>query len=83
LNTMDVFALRRKLPEPRVGEALAICDAGAYSISRASRYAGLSPPVFLARVDGSIEQIRRREGLADLTSAMDAFDLSEELTGDR
>ncbi len=77
LNTMDVFALRRKLPEQRVGEALAICDAGAYSISRASRYAGLSPPVFLTRMDGRIERIRRPEGLADLTSAMDSFSLSE------
>ena len=43
-------------------------DAGAYSISRASRYAGLSPAVHLLKNDGSLRMIRPAETFADLTS---------------
>lgn len=66
LNTLDVLDLHRRLPplEPRDG--LAFCDAGAYSISRASSYAGLSPAVYLLEADGTIRLARRAEGVEDL-----------------
>ena len=44
------------------------CDAGTYSISWASRYAGLSPAVHFLKNDGSLRMIRRAETFADLTS---------------
>jgi diaminopimelate decarboxylase len=70
LNTRDAIELRRKLPKLSVGDVLILCGAGAYSISRASRYAGLSPPVYLLREDGSVRMIRRAERLPDLTGPM-------------
>jgi diaminopimelate decarboxylase len=70
LNIRDVIDLRRKLPPLRAGELLVFADAGAYSISRATRYAGLSPPVLLLREDGSLRTIRRAEGLEDLAGPM-------------
>lgn len=68
LNTTDIVDVRRRLPTLAVGDVLVLCDAGAYSISRASRYAGLSPAVHLLQTDGSLRMIRRAETLADLTS---------------
>jgi diaminopimelate decarboxylase len=59
LNTLDVLDLRRRLPRLEPGDALAFCDAGAYSISRASSYAGLPPAVYLLREDGEVRQVRR------------------------
>ncbi|MEO8275421.1 MAG: hypothetical protein ABI639_04335 [Thermoanaerobaculia bacterium] len=70
LNTTDVLDLRRRLPALHAGDALAFCDAGAYSISRATRYAGMAPPVFLQRADGSVHLIRRAEGVAELSGPM-------------
>lgn len=70
LNTLDVLDLARRLPPLAEGDVLAIGDAGAYSIARASRYAGLAPAVCLLCADGSRRVIRRAEGFADLTAAM-------------
>jgi diaminopimelate decarboxylase len=70
LNTTDVLDLRRRLPPPSVGDALAFCDAGAYSISRASRYAGVSPAVLMVGIDGTVRRIRRPEGADDLYGPM-------------
>jgi diaminopimelate decarboxylase len=70
LNTRDVIDLFRRLPPLRAGDLLLLCDAGAYSISRASRYAGLSPAVHLLAGDGSLRTIRRAEDLRDLTGPM-------------
>lgn len=70
LNTMDVIDVRRRLPALRVGDALAFCDAGAYSISRASRYAGLSPAVWLLDRAGAVRAIRRAEDARDLMGPM-------------
>ena len=69
LNTTDIIDAHRRLPALDEGEVLVLCDAGAYSISRATRYAGLSPAVYLLQDDGSLRMIRRAETLADLTSA--------------
>ncbi|HEV7922273.1 MAG TPA: hypothetical protein VGR02_15920, partial [Thermoanaerobaculia bacterium] len=74
LNTLDVVDRGRLLPEVRTGDVLAIGDAGAYTIARATRYAGLSPAVWLARLDGSLTCIRRAETYADLTAPMAGAD---------
>ncbi len=70
LNTMDVLDLHRRLPPVAPGDLLALGDAGAYSISRARRYAGLSPPVYLLRADSTLHRIRRGEDLRDLAGPM-------------
>jgi diaminopimelate decarboxylase len=70
LNTTDVLDLRRRLQAPEPGDVLVFCAAGAYSISRASRYGGLSPAVYLLRLTGGLAQIRREEELSDLTGPM-------------
>ena len=56
LNTLDVVDTRRRLPPLRVGDIVAIGDAGAYTLSRATSYAGLPPPLVLARRDGTFER---------------------------
>ncbi len=61
LNTLDVVDTRRRLPPLRVGDILTIGDAGAYTLSRSTSYAGLTPPLYLARRDGTIECIRPAE----------------------
>jgi diaminopimelate decarboxylase len=66
LNTLDVLDLHRRLPPLTPGDGLAFCDAGAYSISRASSYAGLSPAVYLLEADGTVRLARRAEGVEDL-----------------
>ncbi len=66
LNTLDVLDLHRRLPPLAPGDGLAFCDAGAYSISRASSYAGLSPAVYLLQRDGTVRLARRAEGVEDL-----------------
>jgi diaminopimelate decarboxylase len=66
LNTLDVLDLHRRLPPLGPGDGLAFCDAGAYSISRASSYAGLSPAVYLLEEDGTVRLARRAEGVEDL-----------------
>lgn len=58
LNTLDVLDLHRRLPPLEPGDGLAFCDAGAYSISRASSYAGLLPAVHLLEADGTVRQVR-------------------------
>ena len=70
LNTRDILDFRRRLPVLKPGDLLVICDAGAYSISRASRYAGLTPAVHLLQSDGTVRQTRRAENLSDLTQSM-------------
>lgn len=66
LNTLDVLDLHRRLPALGPGDGLAFCDAGAYSISRASPYAGLSPAVHLLEEDGTVRLVRRAQNVEDL-----------------
>ncbi|HVS02190.1 MAG TPA: FHA domain-containing protein [Thermoanaerobaculia bacterium] len=70
LNTMDVLDLHRRLPPMEVGDLLLFADAGAYSLSRAARYGGLSPAALLRRASGEIVTVRRAETLDDLTGPM-------------
>ena len=62
--------LRRRLPPLKRGDALAFCDAGAYSISRASPYAGLPPAVYMLQEDGGVRQVRRAGGVDHLLYSM-------------
>jgi diaminopimelate decarboxylase len=66
LNTLDVLDMHRRLPALAPGDGLAFCDAGAYSISRASSYAGLSPAVYLLEAAGTVRLARRAAGVEDL-----------------
>lgn len=70
LNTLDVLDFHRRLPALAPGDALAFCDAGAYSLGRASRYACLPPAVYLLQEDGAVRPVRRAEGVEDLAGAM-------------
>ncbi|MBV9493602.1 MAG: hypothetical protein JOZ54_05115 [Acidobacteria bacterium] len=70
LNTLDVVDSGRLLPEVHRGDVLAIGDAGAYTIARATRYAGLSPAVWMHGVDDRLTCIRRPETYADFTAPM-------------
>jgi diaminopimelate decarboxylase len=70
LNTLDLLDLHRRLPRLAPGDGLAFCDAGAYSISRASSYAGLWPAVYMLQADGKVRLIRRAGGVEDLERPM-------------
>jgi diaminopimelate decarboxylase len=70
LNTLDVLDLRRRLPRLETGDALAFCDAGAYSISRASSYAGVPPAVYALGEDGEARLVRRAGGIEQLLHPM-------------
>jgi diaminopimelate decarboxylase len=70
LDTRDVIDWHRRLPPLSPGDALAVADAGAYSISRARRYAGLAPAVYLLTAAGEVRPARRAEALGDLTGPM-------------
>ncbi|HTG35463.1 MAG TPA: alanine racemase [Thermoanaerobaculia bacterium] len=70
LNTLDVLDLRRRLPLLEPGDALAFCDAGAYSISRASPYAGLPPAVYMLQEDGGVRLVREAGGIDHLLHPM-------------
>lgn len=71
LNTLDVVEMRRRMPELRAGDVLAIGDAGAYTLSRGARYAGLAPAVVLVRTDGECETIRRADTYDDFVGPME------------
>jgi diaminopimelate decarboxylase len=57
LNTMDVLAAGVKLPALRTGDVLVFLDAGAYSLSRASDYAGSMPRSYVLRETGDIDPL--------------------------
>ena len=67
LSGGDVLALRAWLPRCTVGDVLVMLDAGAYTLSKASRFTTLMPAAYLIADDGRIELIRHRE-LPDETS---------------
>ena len=70
LNTLDVLDLRRRLPALQPGQDLAFRDAGAYSISRASPYAGLPPAVYLLQEDGEVRLVREAGNVEHLLHPM-------------
>lgn len=70
LNTLDIIDMHRRLPAVRTGDVLAVGDAGAYTLSRGTSYAGSVPAVWLARSDGSLTCIRRAESWDDVPAPM-------------
>ncbi len=65
----DIFARDRILPTPRVGDILALRDAGAYGFSMASTY-NLRPLPAEVVVEGGIARVvRERQRVADLLNA--------------
>jgi diaminopimelate decarboxylase len=70
LNTLDVLDLRRRLPRLEIGNLLAFCDAGAYSISRASPYAGLPPAVWVLGEDNAVRLAREAGSVEGLLHPM-------------
>ncbi len=66
-ETGDVLGRDRALPEPRIGDAVLVHDAGAYGYSMSSSYnARPRAAEVLICMDGSAELIRRRETVDDL-----------------
>ncbi|HEX7708797.1 MAG TPA: alanine racemase [Thermoanaerobaculia bacterium] len=70
LNTLDVIDPFRKLASPLEGDLLAIADAGAYTLGRVTRYAGLTPAVHLLRSSGTLVPIRDAETFEEMLRAM-------------
>jgi diaminopimelate decarboxylase len=62
----DILIRRLRLPEPRVGDILAVPVSGAYGLALASNYNLSMRPAILLASAGEARVIRRRETLADL-----------------
>ena len=62
LNTLDVLDLRRRLPPLVPGTPSPSATPGAYSISRASPYAGLRPRSTCSRRTARVRLVRRAGG---------------------
>lgn len=82
LNSMDIMMFQHRLRPLQAGDVLVLCDAGAYSISRATRYAGLTPAAYLLQEDGQLRTIRRAETLSDLTAPMLRGDAEKKMPGE-
>lgn len=72
LNSADILGTHVRLQELSVGDLVVVQDAGAYTISRASRFTNLNPPVYLIEENGQIRQIRRGETDEDILGPMQA-----------
>lgn len=70
LNTMDVLSanVRAQVLEP--GDILVFLDAGAYSLSRAARYAGSIPGAWLLTEEGTLLQIRSADCAEEIVEVM-------------
>jgi diaminopimelate decarboxylase len=72
----DKFAVDRALPEIRIGDLLAIHDAGAHGYAMGYNYNGkLKCAELLLKTDGSAELIRRAETPADYLATFDFCDI--------
>jgi diaminopimelate decarboxylase len=68
----DKFAIQRQLPPIDIGDLIVIHDTGAHGHSMGFNYNGrLRHQELLLREDGSVQQIRRNETLADLFATLD------------
>ncbi len=65
----DVFARARELPLPRVGDLLALHDAGAYGMAMASTYNTRPLPAEVVIDDGKARLARRRQTVDELLAA--------------
>jgi len=71
VNTMDVMALGVRLPRLRAGDILVFMDAGAYSLSRATRYAGTIPAAYFLSESGELTEIRKEDQYEDIVGAIE------------
>lgn len=68
-ESTDTFGRVRDLPDPRVGDLMAIMDAGAYGAVMSNSYNRRPlPPEVLALADGTWRVIRRRSTMDDMLS---------------
>ena len=67
-ESSDTLGTDRKLPEPRVGDLVAILDAGAYSSVMASNYNRRPLPAEVMVDNGTVSVIRRRQTIDDLVA---------------
>jgi diaminopimelate decarboxylase len=66
LATQDVLFYDCSVPDLRCGDTLAILDAGAYSIARASQFTRPRPAVYFVDARGALHLIRRAEAASDV-----------------
>jgi diaminopimelate decarboxylase len=62
----DVLIEAAELPEPRLGDVLAVPAAGAYTLALGSTYNGVPRPAVVLVADGEARLIRARESVDDL-----------------
>jgi diaminopimelate decarboxylase len=62
----DVLIKEIKLPEPKMGDILAVAGSGAYAVPMASNYNAALRPAIVFVKDGKARLVRRRETLDDL-----------------
>ena len=68
----DKFAIQRAIPEVQPGDLLVLHDAGAHGHAMGFQYNGkLRSAELLLRADGSVQEIRRAETLADYFATLD------------
>jgi diaminopimelate decarboxylase len=65
-ESSDTLGRDRRLPEPRVGDLMAILDAGAYASVMASNYNRRTMPAEVMVENGAAAVIRRRQTIDDL-----------------
>ena len=68
-ESTDILITDARLPEFESGDVLCIPAAGAYQMSMASNYNGMTRPAVVLVKDGSARLIRRRETFDDLLAA--------------
>lgn len=67
-ESSDTLGTDRRLPEPRVGDLMAILDAGAYASVMASNYNRRPMPAEVMVEEGRASVIRRRQSVDDLVA---------------
>lgn len=70
LSAADNLGLAVFLPKPQIGDLVVVQDAGAYSVSRASHFSSLIPPVYLIDKNKKLKLIRRKEKFQDVSRQM-------------
>jgi diaminopimelate decarboxylase len=70
----DILIHAVELPRVRVGDVLAIPNAGAYQLPMASNYNMIPRPAVIAARDGNARLIRRRETIEDLLRCETRFE---------
>ena len=70
LSSADVLGFGLTLPDLQVGDLLRFGAAGAYTLSRVSRFGTYVPPAWIVTRDGDLEPLRRPDSLDDVMRPM-------------